>query len=227
MRKPITRAGSKKILILGCDGCTQPPRSLKEAEVYAELIKIAGKLKNKGYECKTFTLSRQCDNTVVAKNLAPELDGIEAVLSMACGIGPQTVAEVYPDIRIFPAQNTLFMGSENMENATLYEKCRGCGECILFAAENICPITRCSKNILNGPCGGTTAEGKCEVDPDTDCAWYLIYERLKKRNDLTIFKQINPPRDWRSAGHGGPRKSTRAELVMPIEESKSSEEATE
>jgi len=134
----------KKILVLGCDGCTQPPRSLKEAEIYGELIEIAGKLKNKGYECKTFTISRQCDNNIVAKNLPAELEGIDAVVSMACGCGPQTVANVLPDLKIFPAQNTLFMGSDKMEDATYFEKCRGCGDCVLFETNNVCPITRCS-----------------------------------------------------------------------------------
>jgi hypothetical protein len=203
----------KKILVLGCDGCTQPPRSLKEAEIFAELIEIAGKLNDKGYQCKTFTISRQCDNNVVATNLPAELEGMEAVLSLACGCGPQTIAEVFPELKIFPGQDTLFMGSDKMEDATYFEKCRGCGDCVLYNTNNICPITRCSKNILNGPCGGTTAEGKCEVDPDTDCAWYLIYKRGKDSGKLPlIFDQINPPRDWRPAGYGGPRRSKRENI---------------
>ena len=204
----------KRILVLGCDGCTQPPRSIKEAEIYAELINIAGKLNNKGYECKTFTVSRQCDNNILTKNLAPELDGVDAVLSLACGIGPQTIAEVFPDERIYPAQNTLFMGSEKMDDASLSEKCRSCGDCILYLTDNVCPITRCSKNILNGPCGGTTADGKCEVDPDMDCAWYLIHARLKSTGKLATLEEIQPPKDWRISGHGGPRKSIRDELLM-------------
>jgi len=210
----------EKILVLGCDGCTQPPRSLKEAEIYAELIEIAGKLKNKGYECKTFTVSRQCDNHILLNNLTSELEGIDAVLSLACGIGPQTLAEVYPDIRIFPAQNTMFMGSEKMDEATLFEKCRSCGDCILYLTDNVCPIARCSKNILNGPCGGTTGDGKCEVDADIDCAWYLIYERLKANDKLSSLTEIQPPKDWRPSGHGGPRRTTREELLMAEEEVK-------
>ena len=87
----------KKILVLGCDGCTQPPRGLKEAEIYAELIAMAGKLKAKGYECSTGTISRQCDNKVDETNLAELFEEVDAVLSMACGCGPQTLAEVFPD----------------------------------------------------------------------------------------------------------------------------------
>ena len=210
----------EKILVLGCDGCTQPPRSIKEAEVCAELIEIAGKLNNRGHICNTFTVSRQCDNNILIKNLAPELEGIDAVLSLACGIGPQTMAEVFPDLRIFPGQNTIFMGSEKMEEATLFEKCRSCGDCILYLTDNVCPITRCSKNILNGPCGGTTGDGKCEVDKDIDCAWYLIYERLKAADKLSTLEEILPPKDWRPSGHGGPRRTIREELLMVEEEVK-------
>lgn len=225
----LTLGDYKKILVLGCDGCTQPPRSLKEAEIYAEIIEMAGKLKNKGYECKTATISRQCDNNVVSKNLPKDIEGMDAVLSMACGCGPQTIAEVFPDLKIVPAQNTQFMGSDNMEKATFSEKCRGCGDCVLFSTDNICPITRCSKNIMNGPCGGTTADGKCEVDPNTDCAWYLIYTRGKESGKLPpIFDQLNPPRDWRPAGHGGPRTSKRENIdymTVEAEEKKAKEEA--
>jgi hypothetical protein len=212
----------KKILVLGCDGCTQPPRGLKQAELYAELIKMQGQLKGKGYECTTGTISRQCDNKVVETNLPELFEGVDAVLSMACGCGPQTVTEVFPDKPVFPAQNTLFMGSDKMEEATYYEKCRGCGDCVLHSTGNICPITRCSKNILNGPCGGTTADGKCEVDPDTDCAWYLIYKHHEK-NNLPIYSQYNPPRDWRPAGHCGPRKANRPDIDINYEEPEESE----
>ena len=226
-----TLGDHKKILVLGCDGCTQPPRSLKEAEIYAEIINMAGKLKNKGYECKTATISRQCDNIVVAKNLPEMIEGVDAVLSMACGCGPQTMAEVFPKLSIIPAQNTQFMGSDNMGEATYHEKCRGCGDCVLFKTNNICPITRCSKNILNGPCGGTTAEGKCEVNSDLDCAWYLMYTLGKEQGKLPmIFNQFNPPRDWRPAGHGGPRTSKRENIdYMNVEtdEKKAKKEAEE
>jgi hypothetical protein len=213
----------KKILVLGCDGCTQPPRGQKQAEIYAELIEMQGQLQNKGYECTTGTISRQCDNKVVETNLPEMFEGVDAVLSMACGCGPQTITEVFPDKIIIPAQNTLFMGSDKMEEATYFEKCRGCGNCVLFDSGNVCPIARCSKNILNGPCGGTTADGKCEVDPDTDCAWYLIYN-IHKERPLPIYAQINPPRDWRSAGHCGPRRVKRPDIDINYEEPEESEE---
>lgn len=207
----------KKILVLGCDGCTQPPRSLKEAEVYAELIQLAGKLEDKGYECKAWTVSRQCDNNILQNNLTPELEGIDVVLSMACGIGPQTIVEVFPELIVFPAQNTLFMGSEEMEQATLSEKCAGCGNCILDETGGICPIARCSKSLLNGPCGGSN-NGKCEIGPDVPCGWQLIYDRLNTLGRLEVLEEIKPPKDWSTSRDGGPRKIIREDMVLGKEE---------
>lgn len=203
----------KRILVLGCDGCTQPPRGLKEAEVYAELVRLAGKLKSKGYECKTFTVSRQCDNYILQQNLAPELKDIDVILSMACGIGPQTIVEVFPDSKAFPTQNTFFMGSEKMEDATLSERCLGCGNCILDKTGGICPVARCAKSLLNGPCGGAK-DGKCETNKEIDCAWQLIYDRLKSLGRLDELKTFMPPKDWSTSYHGGLRKLIRKDLVL-------------
>ena len=217
----------KNILVLGCDGCTQPPRGLKEAEVMGELITLAGKLKNKGFEVKTFTVSRTCDNNILRRNLTPELEGIDAVLSMACGIGPQTIVEVFPDVKVFPGQNTYCYGSDNMEEATFHERCLGCGNCIIYLTDGICPIARCSKNLLNGPCGGTTGDGKCEVSKDTDCAWYLIYKLLEARGQLDRLIEIQPIKDWSTSWHGGPRHITRDDLKLTDEPQPEEEEAKE
>jgi hypothetical protein len=195
----------RKILVLGCDGCTQPPRSIKEAEVYAEIIRLAGKLKEIGYECKTATLSRQCDNYVLKQNLPQYLQDVDAVLSMACGIGPQTIVEVFPDINVFPAQDTLFMGSENKEEEIFLERCRGCGECVLGITCGICPIASCSKSLLNGPCGGSVS-GKCEVSPEIDCGWHLIIERMKKLGKLDSLRKLFPAKDWSKSSYSAVRK---------------------
>ncbi|HAV42839.1 TPA: hypothetical protein DCX15_02340 [bacterium] len=207
----------KKILVLGCDGCTQPPRSLKEAEIYAELIRLAGKIHDKGYETKTFTVSRQCDDNILQENLTPELDGVDAILSMACGIGPQTIVEVFPEIIVFPAQNTLFMGFERMQEATLFERCAGCGDCILDEIGGICPIARCSKTLLNGPCGGSN-QGNCEISPEIPCVWQLIYDRLKILGNLDALEEVRPPKDWSTSRDGGTRKIIRKDIMLPSQE---------
>jgi hypothetical protein len=187
------------VLIAGCDGCTQPPRGLREAKTLSQLLELAGRLQNKGFNFKTTTVAKQCDNYLAASILKPQMDDVEAVLSLACGIGVQTLAEVFPEIPIFPAQNTHFMGAEEREAGTLEERCTGCGDCLLAVTGGICPVARCSKGLLSGACGGSK-EGKCELSPDRDCAWCLIYEQLKKQNKLHLLKESRPPRDYQLSG---------------------------
>ena len=187
------------ILIAGCDGCTQPPRGLKEAETLAQLLELAGKPQKKKFSFKTITVAKQCDNYLVDSEVKPQIEGFDAVLSLACGIGAQTVAELFPEIAVFPAQNTHFMGAEDREAGTLEERCVGCGECLLALTGGICPIARCSKGLLNVACGGSK-DDKCELDPEKDCAWDLIYEQLKKQGKLELLKEYRPPRDYQLTG---------------------------
>jgi len=194
----------KKILVVGCDGCTTPPRGLREAKTFAMLIEMGGKLKSKNFQCQPTTIGKQCDNYECNTTLAQQVEGADAILSLACGVGVQTLAEVFPKIPVYPAQDTVFLGSQDRDGATLHEKCRGCGECILGETAGICPITKCAKSLLNGPCGGQV-EGKCEAGGwKNDCAWILIYKQLKERNELDSFKKFRIPRDYRISEH--PRK---------------------
>lgn len=187
------------VLIAGCDGCTQPPRGLREAKTLSQLLELAGKLKNKGFNFTATTVAKQCDNYLAASILKPQMDNVETVLSLACGIGVQTLAGVFPGIPIFPAQNTHFMGAEEREASILEERCAGCGDCLLAVTGGICPVARCSKGLLSGACGGSK-EGKCELSSDRDCAWCLIYEQLKKQNKLHLLKESRPPRDYQLSG---------------------------
>ena len=206
----------EKILIVGCDGCTQPPRGLREAKTYATLIEIGGKLRNRKLQCKPTTVLKQCDNHLCATTLTPQVEGMEAILSLACGIGVQTLVEVFPDIPVYPGQNTVFIGSQERESGTLHEKCKACGDCLLGETGGVCPVTTCAKGIMNGPCGGCV-EGKCEVPIevrdekgnviekiDQDCAWYLIYDRLKMLGRVDLFRKYRPPRN--RAISGSPRQ---------------------
>ena len=185
----------KSILIAGCDGCTQPPRGLREARTLAQLLELGGKLREKDFNFKVITLPKQCDSYLTLTPLQPQMKDMEAILSLACGLGVQTIAQVLPDFPVFPAQNTLFIGSEIREDNTLEERCAACGDCLLALTGGVCPIARCAKSLLNGPCGGSQ-HGKCEIDPDKDCAWDLIIKRLEKLGKLSALDEIRPPRNF-------------------------------
>jgi len=114
----------------------------------------------------------------------------------------QTLAELFPELPVFPAQNTLFIGTEEREAGTLEERCAACGDCLLALTAGICPIARCAKGLLNGPCGGSQ-NGKCEVDPEKDCAWALIIERLEKAGRLHVLEEIRPPRNFQAVARPG------------------------
>jgi len=166
------------ILVAGCDGCTQPPRGLREAKTLSQLLELGGKLRNKNFVFKVTTVIKQCDSFLAAPILKPQMDNVAAVLSLACGAGVQTLAELFPELPVFPTQNTHFVGAEDRERGILEERCAGCGDCLLALTGGICPVTRCTKGLLNGACGGSK-NGKCELDSEKDCAWILIYEQLK------------------------------------------------
>lgn len=191
----------KKILICGCDGCHQPPRSEKEAEILGLLIKLKNKVEGsmEGLHTKAMTILRQCDDRIVATALKPVIKDYEpeAIVSMACGIGVQMLAKTFDDMPVFPGQDTMFYGGEMHELNNYQEYCRACGDCLLGYTGGICPVTNCAKSLSNGPCGGTIG-GKCEVGGYTvNCAWMDIYNKLKKLGRLDLFRAFRPPRDYR------------------------------
>ena len=185
------------ILIAGCDGCTQPPRGLREAKTLSQLLELGGRLRGKNFTFKATTVVKQCDSFLAASALKPQVDGVEAVLSLACGAGVQTVAELFSELPVLPAQNTHFIGVEDREGGILEERCTACGDCLLARMGGICPVTRCAKGLLNGACGGAR-NGKCEMDPAKDCAWELIFERLEKQGKLDSIKEFRPPRNYQA-----------------------------
>jgi hypothetical protein len=189
----------RRMLIAGCDGCTQPPRGLREAKTLKQLLELGGKLRGKEFEFEVTSVVKQCDTVLTVSALKPYVDDIDAVLSLACGAGPQTVAEVFPDLPAIPAQNSHFIGMEDRGEGILQDTCAACGDCILALTGGICPVTRCSKGLLSGACGGAN-NGKCELDPERDCAWELIYERLKRLGKLENLKEMVPPKDYSAKG---------------------------
>jgi hypothetical protein len=183
----------------------------KEVEVLSSTIRLAREKDGNPIEIREENLERQCDNEYV-EQLRSFIDGYDAVLSMACGAGVQFVAERYRKIPVYPAINTNFIGG-TLEQGVWAERCQACGNCVLDKTGGICPITRCSKSLLNGPCGGSS-NGKCEIDPEIDCAWQLIYDRLKELNMLDIFEEVIPVKDWSVSRDGGPRRIIREDLKL-------------
>ena len=189
----------RNILIVGCDGCTQPPRGLREANTLSQLLELGGKLRNKSFIFKTTTTAKQCDSYLTYSALKPQVNGVDTIISLACGIGVQELAQLFPELSVFPAQNTHFMGAEEREEGILVERCTGCGDCLLVLTGGICPVSRCAKGLLNCACGGAR-NGQCELDPERDCAWELIYSRLKEQDKLDVLKEFRPPRDYQLKG---------------------------
>jgi hypothetical protein len=123
-----------------------------------------------------------------------KLDKSKKILVLACGNGVQTVSEIFEDKEIISGTNTLFLGE--IKRSTEFDKrCNLCGECLLDLFAGFCPVSRCPKSMLNGPCGGSK-DRKCEVEPHLECIWILAYERLKKRGKLELFDEICEPKDW-------------------------------
>jgi len=151
-------------------------------------------------------VDRQCVKDFILP-LDDIIDQYDAVLSLGCGAGVQAVAEMFPAAPIIPALNTEFIG-ETRDQGYWVENCVGCGDCMLYDFGGICPLTRCSKHLLNGPCGGSR-DGKCEVDPEVPCAWQLIIERLSKFNALDRLENIYQPKDWSMKQGLGPRNIIR------------------
>lgn len=198
----------KRVLALGCASCVAECAAggEKETAMLASVLRMADKMNGEDRTIEEMTLERQCVNEFVIQ-LDRVIEGYDAILSLACGAGVQAVAEMYDDIPVIPALNTEFIG-ETKERGLWVENCLGCGDCMLFDFGGICPLARCSKHLLNGPCGGSV-DGKCEVDPDIPCAWQLIIDRLAKLDALERLEKIYPPKDWSKKQGGGPRKIVR------------------
>jgi ferredoxin len=203
--------GNKKILVLGCGGCVTVclTGGQDEVRVLSSQLRMARDKAGNPIEIIEKTVERQCDPEYVEEvsGIIPEVD---AVLSMACGAGVQYVAERYKNVPVYPALNTSFVGGSTKEGYYV-EKCQTCGSCKLYYTGGICPIARCSKSLLNGPCGGST-KGKCEIDPEVDCAWQLIINRLQALDRMDLYEDNMGINDWRPNRDGGPRKMVREDF---------------
>ncbi len=193
------------ILVLGCGTCVAVcfAGGDREVGVLASSLRIAHKVSGKKKELGEHTIERQCEWEFVDA-IKERLDGFDAILSLACGVGVQAVSERYPNLPVLPGVDTTFMGMP-VEEGVWAERCGACGNCRLDRTAGICPIARCAKGLLNGPCGGSVG-GKCEVSPQTPCAWQQIIDRLAAAGKLDRLDEIEPPRDWSTTYSGGPRR---------------------
>ena len=201
----------EKILILGCNECVTVCEAGGKKEVGVLSSALRMYFLNQGREVRIDerTLERQCDHEYL-EEVRDVIDQYDAVVSLACGVGVQFMAEKYHTTPVFPGVNTCFMGVTE-ERGVWTERCQGCGECILARTAGICPVSRCAKRIFNGPCGGST-NGKCEINPELDCAWQLIIDRLKALGKLDDYEKITPIKDWSTERAGGPRKVIREDV---------------
>ncbi len=215
-RKPLEEirdmiAGYKKILVVGCGTCVTIcwAGGEKEVEILSSQLKLAARQEKKKLSILEAVVERQCEKEMVIEEIKDKVSGVEAILSMACGIGVQTVAELFEGKPVFPALNTTFLGQPEGEGVWA-ERCGACGDCLLHWTGGICPVARCAKGLLNGPCGGTRKGGKCEVDPEKDCAWVLIYRRLEKQGRLDLMRKYYEPKNYRVVKRPGVIQATKA-----------------
>lgn len=206
--------GYKKILVLGCGTCVTVCMAggEKEVGVLASAIRLANGKNGIEMDIAEDTIERQCDREFF-DDVKDKIEEADAVLSLACGVGVQFSSEVFEGKRILPGLNTKFYGT-TLEMGVWSERCAGCGDCVLETFGGICPVARCSKSLLNGPCGGSQ-DGKCEVDPENiDCAWQLIYDRMKSLDLLDRLEINEPVKDWSTGRDGGPGKIIREDMTL-------------
>ena len=213
-----TLVGSaKNVLVLGCGTCVTVcfAGGSREAAIVAAELRMASKLAGDAKNVTDATVQRQCEWEYLDE-VAEQIGKVDVVLSLGCGVGVQAIAEHFPNTWVVPGLNTKFMGMPT-EQGVWMERCAACGDCILGLTGGICPIARCSKSLLNGPCGGSL-DGHCEINPDVPCGWQLIYDRLASMNKLEVLMDIQPPKNWKTARDGGPRKIVREDLCLENEE---------
>jgi ferredoxin len=208
---------AEKVLVAGCGTCVAVcfAGGEREAEILSSALRLAYQVQQDPKDVREVTVQRQCEWEYIDP-LAEQIADSDVVVSLACGIGVQTLVERFPDAWVVPGLNTTFLGMPQ-EQGVWVERCQACGNCILAETGGICPVARCSKQLLNGPCGGSQG-GKCEVSPEMECAWQLVYDRLSRVGKLDLLYKVQPAKDWSTSRDGGPRKIVREDLRMLPEE---------
>lgn len=193
----------EKVYIIGCGTCA----TMCHTGGVTEVLEMKERLQEAGKDVVGWmVIPTACDDLTgdALRENAEVVQQADVILVMACAFGVQTVASFAEpwNKTAYPALNTLFIGKESGELGAFSEICQQCGECLLAWTGGICPVTTCAKGLLNGPCGGTN-NGKCEEDPEKDCAWTLIYNRLEKLGKLDLMRRYYPPRNHQKVQRPG------------------------
>lgn len=185
------------VFIIGCSECATICKTGGEKEVN----KIKNNLQTKGLKVTGSIILEPACNKLndkrILKNYKNELNAAKKILVLSCGNGVQTISDLIRDKDVLCGTNTLFLGE--IKHLNEFEKnCNFCGNCIINNFDGLCPITRCPKNMLNGPCGGSV-NGKCEINSNMDCIWYLIIKKFDSKKTIKKLKTIIKPFDWSSS----------------------------
>ena len=201
----------EKVLVLGCNECVTVCEAggKKEVGILASALRMYFLNQGKEMKIDEETLERQCDHEYL-EEIRNIIDQYDAVVSIACGVDVQFMAEKYHSTPVYPGVDTCFMGATE-ERGLWTERCQGCGQCILSRTGGICPVSRCAKRVMNGPCGGSS-KGMCEINKELVCAWQLIVERLKALDRFDEYEDLSPIKDWSTDRAGGPRKVVREDV---------------
>jgi len=185
--------GEKSVFLLGCNGCAQASGTGGPEQV----TEMKDKLEAEGKKVTGSTVvDFLCEKALVKSRLRGKLEQVkvaDSILVMTCGVGVQAVAASVNKV-CHPACDTVNLGGSRGEWKGS-ERCMECGECLLEYTGGICPLTACTKGLISGQCGGAS-KGKCELNPEKDCGWELIYKRLKAKGQLDMLKKPIPPKNW-------------------------------
>jgi ferredoxin len=198
-----------RVLLVGCGTCVTVCLAGGEREtgILGSALRMSLKLDGRpNVQVDECTIERQCEDAFI-DDLASRVERYDAICSLGCGAGVQALSERFPKTHVYPGVNTQFIGILESQGVWA-EKCGACGNCRLGEFAGICPLTRCAKRLLNGPCGGSR-DGRCEVNAETDCGWQLIYDRAKSLGLVDKLAKIIEPHDWSTSFDGGPRKVVR------------------
>jgi hypothetical protein len=193
--------GDKSIFLIGCNGCAEGWGSGGAKQV----AEMKNTLQERGKAVSGLVVvDMVCDSALTKLKLRAykkEIAAADSILVLTDGAGVQTVAEVLNKV-VHPGCNTLSSGGAHAEWKEA-ERCLECGDCMLEFTGGLCPIARCSKHLLNGPCGGSQG-GKCEVDPDIPCVWQEIVDQLARLGQLNKLERLVTPKNWSVSLISGP-----------------------